>query len=75
MDFLVPGCVYFSTDGKWDEKWLESPAFGKDPKAGRLRTQSFHWEKRCNCGARLDTPKLANTAISSGQILLATFGY
>ena len=28
-----------------------------------------------NCGARLDTPKLANTAISSGQILLATFGY
>lgn len=23
-------CIYFSTDGKWEEKWLENPAFSKD---------------------------------------------
>eukprot|EP00434_Breviolum_minutum_P034880 symbB.v1.2.030877.t1/scaffold3524.1/size54796/2 len=23
-------CIYFSTDGKWEENWLENPAFSKD---------------------------------------------
>ena len=33
VHFRVPfenwGCIYFSTDGKWEENWLENPAFSK----------------------------------------------